>query len=228
MMPLHPSGELTAPAEDYLKAIYDIERGAPGESVATTELAQRLAIAPASVTGMVKRLADQGLIDHARYRGVRLTERGRLAALRTLRRHRVIEAYLANALGYAWDRVHDEAERLEHAASDELVDRMATAIGEPTVDPHGAPIPTREGGIADDPELRTLGDLAVGERARVARVEDEDAQRLRYLGSLGIVPGAIVEIAQRAPYGGPIAVMANGALRLIGPDLASHVVVGPA
>ena len=145
MTSLHLSGALTAPAEDYLKAIYEIERAAPGESVTTTDLAQRLAIAPASVTGMVKRLADQGLIDHERYRGVRLTGRGRLAALRTLRRHRVIEAYLAKALGYAWDRVHDEAERLEHAASDELVDRMAAAIGEPTVDPPGAPIPTRDG-----------------------------------------------------------------------------------
>jgi len=228
MMPLHSVGALTAPAEDYLKAIYDIERAAPGESVATTELAQRLAIAPASVTGMMKRLADQGLIDHEPYRGVRLTGRGRLAALRTLRRHRVIEAYLAQALGYAWDRVHDEAERLEHAASDELVDRMAAAIGEPTVDPHGAPIPTRDGGIAEEFAIKTLGDLREGERARVARVSDEDAQRLRYLGSLGIVPGAIVEVLQRAPYGGPIAVLADGTPRQIGPELAAQVIVGPA
>jgi DtxR family Mn-dependent transcriptional regulator len=227
MMPLHTTGVLTAPAEDYLKAIYDIERGAPGESVATTDLAQRLAIAPASVTGMVKRLADQGLIEHERYRGVRLTDRGRLAALRTLRRHRVIEAYLAQALGYAWDRVHDEAERLEHAASDELVDRMAAAIGEPKVDPHGAPIPTRDGGMAEEVALRTLGDLREGERGRVARVSDKDAQRLRYLGSLGIVPGAVVQVVQRAPYGGPIAVMAEGAVRQIGPELAAQVVVGP-
>lgn len=224
-MSLHSFGALTAPAEDYLKAIYDIERGAPGESVATTDLAQRLAIAPASVTGMVKRLADQGLIDHEKYRGVRLTDRGRLAALRTLRRHRVIEAYLANALGYAWDRVHDEAERLEHAASDELVDRMAAAIGEPTVDPHGAPIPTRDGGIADDIAMRTLDDLREGEQARVARVSDRDAERLRYLGSLGIVPGALVRVTHRAPYGGPIALLADGAERQIGPELAAHVVI---
>ena len=224
-MSLHLSGALTAPAEDYLKAIYEIERAAPGESVTTTDLAQRLAIAPASVTGMVKRLADQGLIDHERYRGVRLTGRGRLAALRTLRRHRVIEAYLAKALGYAWDRVHDEAERLEHAASDELVDRMAAAIGEPTVDPHGAPIPTRDGGIAEDIAMRTLDDLSVGERARVARVSDEDAGRLRYLGSLGIVPGVLVQILRRAPYGGPIALIADGTERQIGPELAAHVVM---
>jgi DtxR family Mn-dependent transcriptional regulator len=118
---------LTAPAEDYLKAIYDLERS--GHRAGTNEIAAQLAIAPASVSGMVRRLAEQGLIEHERYHGVRLTDAGRRAALRTLRRHRIIEAYLAQALGYAWDRVHDEAERLEHAASDELIDRMAAAIG---------------------------------------------------------------------------------------------------
>ena len=132
---------LTAPAEDYLKAIYAIGKGSG--PAATNEIAQRLAIAPASVSGMVRRLANQGLLAYERYHGVKLTESGRRAALRTLRRHRVIEAYLSQALGYPWDRVHDEAERLEHAASDELVDRMAATIGEPEVDPHGAPIPTR-------------------------------------------------------------------------------------
>ena len=118
--------DYTAPVEDYLKAIYELERA--GGTAGTNEIAQRLSIAPASVSGMVKRLADQGLLDHERYRGVRLTEAGRRVALRTIRRHRVIEAYLMKALGYAWDRVHDEAERLEHAASDELIDRMASAI----------------------------------------------------------------------------------------------------
>jgi DtxR family Mn-dependent transcriptional regulator len=135
------SQTLSAPVEDYLKAIYSIGKGS--EPAATNEIAQRLAIAPASVTGMVRRLADQGLLAYERYRGVKLTESGRRAALRTVRRHRVIEAYLTQALGYPWNRVHAEAERLEHAASDELVDRMAATIGEPEVDPHGAPIPTR-------------------------------------------------------------------------------------
>jgi DtxR family Mn-dependent transcriptional regulator len=127
---------LTAPVEDYLKAIYTIGRGSG--AAATNEIAERLALAPASVSGMVRRLADQGLLAYERYHGVKLTESGRRAALRTLRRHRVIEAYLARALGYPWDRVHEEAERLEHAASDELIDRMAVTIGEPEVDPHGA------------------------------------------------------------------------------------------
>jgi DtxR family transcriptional regulator, Mn-dependent transcriptional regulator len=140
---------LTGPVEDYLKTIYQIGRGTV--SVATNDIAQKLDLAPASVSGMVRRLADQGLLSYERYRGVTLTESGRRAALRTIRRHRVIEAYLSGALDYPWDRVHDEAERLEHAASDELVNRMAAAIGEPVVDPHGAPIPSREG-LMDETE----------------------------------------------------------------------------
>ena len=133
---------LSGSVEDYLKVIYDLESAfglAP-----TNEIADRLGIAPASVSGMVQRLATQGWLTYERYRGVWLTERGRRAALRTVRRHRVIESFLVHALGYPWDVVHEEADRLEHAASDALVDRMARAMGDPAHDPHGAPIPTRE------------------------------------------------------------------------------------
>jgi DtxR family Mn-dependent transcriptional regulator len=133
---------LSAPVEDYLKVIHEL--AADGGIAGTNEIAATLGIAPPSVSGMVQRLAEQGLISYERYRGVRLTTAGRRAALRTIRRHRVIEAYLTTALGYSWDAVHDEAERIEHAASDELIDRMSAAIGDPTTDPHGAPIPTRE------------------------------------------------------------------------------------
>ncbi|HUO50958.1 MAG TPA: metal-dependent transcriptional regulator [Gemmatimonadaceae bacterium] len=132
---------VTAPVEDYLKAIFELERA--GGAAGTNEIAERLAIAPASVSEMVRRLAQQRLLSHRRYRGVTLTDAGRRVALRTIRRHRVIEAYLMEALGVPEEDVHDEAERLEHAASDELVDRMAAAIGEPDTDPHGSPIPTR-------------------------------------------------------------------------------------
>ena len=132
---------LTGPVEDYLKVIFELEASAG--SAGTNEIAAVLQFAPPSVSGMVRRLAGQGLITYERYRGVRLTRAGRRAALRTIRRHRVIEAYLTSALGYSWDAVHDEAERIEHAASDELIDRMAAAIGDPRTDPHGAPIPTR-------------------------------------------------------------------------------------
>lgn len=223
MMTGRATGDYTAPVEDYLKVIYEIERR--GNAAATNDIAQQLSIAPASVSGMVRRLADQGLLEHERYRGVRLTEAGRRVALRTIRRHRVIEAYLTHALGYAWDRVHDEAERLEHAASDELIDRMAAAIGEPATDPHGAPIPTRWGEIDEGPHLGTIAELAPGGRCRVVRVSDDDGRRLRYLGEVGLVPGAEVVLVSRAPFGGPLALLVDGVERAIGPALASHVMI---
>jgi DtxR family Mn-dependent transcriptional regulator len=216
--------ELTGPVEDYLKAIYELERS--GEPAETNAIARLLEIAPASVSGMVRRLAAQGLIRHERYRGARLTTAGRRAALQTLRRHRVIEAYLTSALGYSWDRVHDEAERLEHAASDELIDRMAEAIGEPATDPHGAPIPTREGTL-EERSLVPLSTLEAGETARVERVSDRNGDRLRYLAELGIVPGAAVRVIEREPFEGPIALRVQKAERIIGPDLASQILVAP-
>jgi DtxR family Mn-dependent transcriptional regulator len=216
---------LTAPVEDYLKAIYDIELG--GGPAATTELAQRLAIAPASVSGMIQRLAEQDLVAHEPYRGVRLTSAGRRAALRTIRRHRVIETYLVQVLGYAWDRVHDEAERLEHAASDALIDRMAAALGEPVTDPHGAPIPTREGRVDETPH-GTLAEAAVGSRWRVVRVGDEDPGMLRHLDSLGLRPGVLVTLAGRAPYDGPLTLAVGSSTCLVGRTLAARVQVAPA
>ena len=218
------SESLTGPAEDYLKAIYAIGRGSG--AAATNEIAQRLAIAPASVSGMVRRLADQGLLAYERYHGVRLTESGRRAALRTLRRHRVIESYLSEALGYPWDRVHDEAERLEHAASDELVDRMAATIGEPEVDPHGAPIPTRDGSV-DETEYTSLAQLPVGTSGVVVRVSDEDPAMLRYLAELSIIPGKKLTMKARAPYDGPITLTLGRQELSIGPALAANVLIAP-
>jgi DtxR family Mn-dependent transcriptional regulator len=217
--------ELTAPVEDYLKAIYAIGRGTG--AAATTEIAQRLALAPASVSGMVRRLAQQGLLAYERYHGVKLTESGRRAALRTLRRHRIIEAYLAQALGYAWDRVHDEAERLEHAASDELVDRMAVTIGEPEVDPHGAPIPTRDGAV-DETVYKSLAELGIGVSGVVVRVADEDPEMLRYLAELAILPGRRITVKARAPFDGPITLIVGRQELSIGPALAEHVLMEPA
>ncbi|CAA9336860.1 MAG: Mn-dependent transcriptional regulator MntR [uncultured Gemmatimonadaceae bacterium] len=216
---------LTAPVEDYLKAVYEIERS--GSAAATTTLAVRLGVAPGSVTGMVRRLAEQGLLAYEPYRGATLTPAGRAAALRTLRRHRVLESYLATVLGYPWDRVHEEAERLEHAASDELVDRMAHALGDPLVDPHGAPIPTREGRV-DETVHATLADIDVGARVRVVRVSDDDGAMLRYLAELGIRPGTPVAVVDRAPFGGPIGIEVAGVARSVGPALAAQVLVEPA
>ena len=215
---------LTGPVEDYLKAIYEIGRGSV--SVATNDIASKLNLTAGSVSGMVRRLAAQGLLAYERYRGVTLTETGRRAALRTIRRHRVIESYLSLALDYPWDRVHDEAERLEHAASDELVNRMATAIGEPVVDPHGAPIPSREG-LMDETDYLTLAELGAGFGARVVQVSDDDPEMLRYLGELEIVPGAEIVVIAKAPYEGPITLSIGAARLSIGPTLAAQVMVVP-
>lgn len=217
--------ELTGPVEDYLKAIYELE--SRGTAAETNAIAELLKIAPASVSGMMRRLAEQGLITHERYRGARLTASGRRAALKTLRRHRVIEAYLTSALGYSWDRVHDEAERLEHAASDELIDRMAAAIGEPETDPHGAPIPNRDGTLEERAAV-SLATLQPGDSAKVARVSDKDAERLRYLAELGIIPGTTVNVIAREPYGGPIALRVGSSSRTIGPELAEQILVSAA
>jgi DtxR family transcriptional regulator, Mn-dependent transcriptional regulator len=141
--PVRPVPGVTAPVEDYLKVIFELEAARDGSIVGTNEIAEALGFAPPSVSGMIRRLADLELIEYERYKGVRLTRAGRRAAMRTIRRHRVIEAYLTIALGYPDDEVHDEAERIEHAASDHLIDRMADAIGNPAVDPHGTWIPTR-------------------------------------------------------------------------------------
>ena len=224
--PPPPAPPLSGPVEDYLKTIYELER--VGEPATTNDIALRLEISPASVSGMVRRLADQGLITHEPYRGVRLTSDGRQAALRTLRRHRILECYLTEVLGYPWDRVHPEAEQLEHAASEELIERMAAALGNPVQDPHGAPIPTRDG-IVEDITFRTLAEVAQGERLRVRRVQDDDAERLRYLAELGIRPGALLRVLDKAPFDGPITLWvddsAGGTTRAIGVSLATQVFV---
>ncbi len=216
----------TGPVEDYLKAIYELER-ATG-AAATNDVARALDIAPPSASWMIQRLAAQGLLKYERYHGARLTKAGQRAALRILRRHRIIETFLVRVLHYGWDEVHAEAERLEHAASDELVDRMAETLGEPTVDPHGAPIPTRQGTVVER-ERASLADLASGERARVVGASDEDAARLRYLAELGLVPGAAVVVVAHEPFDGPITVRLPDAAgtveRPIGVTLARGVVV---
>jgi DtxR family Mn-dependent transcriptional regulator len=222
VQPASGDGRVSAPVEDYLKAIYDLA-GREG-TASTNDVATRLGVAPASVTGMIRRLSDQGLLEYERYRGVRLSESGRLVALRTIRRHRIIESYLTEVLGYAWDRVHDEAERLEHAASDELVERMATALGNPTSDPHGAPIPTADGRV-DERRHQTLAELEVGERARMVRVSDKNPGLLRYLAEIDLTPGAEVQVLARAPFDGPLTLAVGGAEPVVGQGLAEQVLV---
>lgn len=223
--PVAPLPTLTAPVEDYLKAIYELETREG--SAATSDVADALEVAPASVTGMIRRLAAQGYLNYVPYHGVQLTDVGRRAALRTIRRHRILESYLTGVLGYPWDRVHDEAERLEHAASDELIERLAAALGHPTVDPHGAPIPTVEG-IVEERAHRTLADVPVGEAARMVLVSDKDPALLRYLAGIGLQPGADVTVVARAPFDGPLTLRIGASESMVGPRLAEQVLVGVA
>jgi len=217
---------MTTPAvEDYLKAIFHLSR--QGEAASTSSLADRLGIAPPSVTGMLKRLAEQGLVEHTLYYGARLTPQGEATALRTIRRHRVLELFLVQVLGYPWDRVHDEAERLEHAVTEELIDRMAEVLGEPRTDPHGAAIPTASGEL-DEPVLPSLLDIELGQAAVLRRVRDDDAAALRYLADLGLVPGATVTVLERAPFDGPVRLLVGQLERVLGRQLASTLCVEPA
>lgn len=213
---------LTGQAEDYLKAIYELEQR--GGAAGTNDIAARLCIAPASVTGMVQRLARLGLVESERYKGTRLSEAGRTAALQLIRRHRIIESYLVQRLGFGWEHVHEEAERLEHAASDELIARMAEAIGNPTEDPHGAPIPAADGTI-DEAALGSLADLAPGSEATVMRMPDRDPEFLRYLDALGIRPGARIQMLAREPFDGLLSLSVDGTAQVIDTNSAARVFV---
>jgi DtxR family Mn-dependent transcriptional regulator len=206
--------------EDYLKAIRHLQQ--ESSPVSTSALAQLLDRSPASVTNMIKSLADRGLVEHEPYHGVRLSEAGEREALRIIRRHRVIEAYLIERLGYSWDLVHAEAERLEHAASDELVERMAEALGHPELDPHGSPIPTAEGEVTEQ-RHPALSEVGKGASVVVREVSDADEGRLRYLAELGLYPGTRVEVMGHEPFEGPIRVRVAGQERSLGRGLAEIV-----
>jgi DtxR family Mn-dependent transcriptional regulator len=208
---------LTRSVEDYLKVIYHLS--SQGGFAATSDIAASLDVSPPSVSGMVKRLSETGLIEHVPYRGVQLTNQGRRAALKMIRRHRVLEVYLTQQLGYDWDGVHDEAERLEHAVSDELIERMAGALGDPRYDPHGAPIPTAAGEI-EETDLTALADARVGAVLELRQVGTEDPARLRYLAEQGLVPGTILTVSDRQPFNGPTTVALEAGTRVVGRELA--------
>jgi DtxR family Mn-dependent transcriptional regulator len=205
--------------EDYLKAIYELA-DADGK-VSTSALAEKLGVRPGSVTGMLQKLAEgqEGqppLVNYERHRGVTLTRAGRKIALEVIRHHRLIELYLAAELGYGWDKVDAEAEKLEHVISEEFEDRISAILGDPTHDPHGDPIPTKDGSVS--PHSRTpLTNVDSGRTARVARVRDDDPALLRYLGELGLVPGATLTVTGRAPFNGPMHVRVDR-----GGDSPSH------
>lgn len=191
--------------QDYAKAIYALQRRA-GEPVSTSALADRLQVSSASASAMLKRLGSMGLVTHQHYGGTELTEYGMRVALEVIRHHRLLELYLAEALGMSWDRVHAEAEVLEHAISPELSALIAEKLGHPTHDPHGDPIPAPDGSIEEEAATVPLAEVAEGEQGIFTRMSDSDPEMLRYLSSRGIAPGDRLEVLERQPFDGPLTV----------------------
>ena len=206
--------------QDYAKAIYALQRRADGHPVATTDLAERLRVTPASVSAMLKKLAERGLVEHVPYRGVLLTAAGERVALEVLRHHRLLELYLAEHLGVPWDRVHEEAEALEHVISEDLEARIAAKLGKPTHDPHGDPIPSVDLQI-DEGDACALESLEPGATGRFVRVSDSDPEMLRYLDSRGVRLGDALEVVDRQPFGGPLTVRFGERLHTLGGGLAA-------
>jgi len=221
-MPRH-----TPAVQDYLKALQLLtwEDGADEGRVATQVLAERLGVSPASATNMLKKLAAMGLVEHEPYRGAAPTEAGRKVALEVIRHHRLLETYLAEALGVPWDRVHDEAEILEHVLSEDLEDRIASLLGDPKADPHGHPIPAKDGSMTE-PSRRRLWDVERGASVAVERVSDDMPEALRFLGVAGIRPGASVTVVDRGPVAGPLFVRVQSSpeeVHALSKDLAEVV-----
>lgn len=212
--------------ENYLKAIFTLEQQLSGEEerVKSKDIAGELSIAQPSVTSMLKTLAAQSLIDYQPYQGVRLTASGRAAALGVIRRHRLTEVFLIEALGLSWDEVHVEAERLEHALSDKVTDRLEAFLGYPTHDPHGDPIPDRAGRL---PEVGgvPLVNVSAGESVRVVRVLDQSPEFLRYLNEQGLVPGTGLDVREVAPFDGPLTIEVQGRSFAVSRSLARRIVV---
>ena len=210
--------------EDYAKALHSLQERGGGDAVSTSALADRLGVSAGSVTAMLKRMAEQGLVEHEPYHGARLSSKGRRVALEVLRHHRLLESYLADVLGMPWDQVHSEAEILEHYISEDLEERIAAALGNPERDPHGDPIPTRELSLKTE-SATPLSQLETGDRGLVTRVSDSDPAMLRHLAECGICPGAEVAVGERGSFGGSLSVTADGKDQLIGPHLAERVLI---
>lgn len=213
---------LSQAMEDYLKAIYKLQE--QDKQVPTSALAEYMGVTPASVTNMCKKLAELNLLEYEPYQGVKFTSAGRKLALETIRHHRLIELFLAEALGVPWDRVHDEAEKLEHVISEDLEDRMAAALGDPLFDPHGAPIPSRSGNLAQHDSGR-LVDMHVGDKLVVVEVDDQDPALLRYLGDMGIYPGTEIELIDTAPFNGPFTLTLGDKQHSLGYQAAQSILV---
>jgi DtxR family transcriptional regulator, Mn-dependent transcriptional regulator len=217
-MSTRESVSFSSAVEDYAKAIYSLQlRGM--EAVSTNALAERLGVTPGSASAMVKRLGEMGLVDHVPYRGVTLTESGCRVALEVIRHHRLLELYLVESLGLPWDRVHQEAEVLEHVISEELEEAIAAKLGHPTHDPHGDPIPTRDLVLQEAPTV-SLQTLDSGDCGIFSRVSDSDPDMLRFLAERGIAPGARFEVVEKQPFDGPLFVRFGDNVHVLGGALA--------
>lgn len=214
--------ELSQSVEDYLKAVYGLlETGQPATK---SVIAERLGVSPASVTNMIKRLADMELVQHAAYRGVTLTDSGMQAALEVVRHHRLLETYLREVMGYSWDQMHDEAERLEHHISEEFESKIDEMLGHPTHDPHGHPIPSLTGKI-EFPATKKLSDADSGELVTVHHVGDSDADVLNYLEEIGLMPRTKLTVVEKAPFDGPLTIEIDDRTEIIGNKVAGDIFV---
>ncbi len=213
-------------SQDYIKTIYKLMHGlSPVESVTTSLVADKMEVAPASATNMLKKLAEMKLVEHTPYQGVVLTPLGKRVALEVIRHHRLLELYLSEVLGYDLDKVDAEADRLEHVISEEFEDKIDAVLGYPTVDPHGAPIPSKDGSIEYGNYL-VLSDIPAGQSVRIRQVSDQSAEMLRYMGSMGIKPDVQIEVIGRAPFNGPIEIVVEGgASYSLGLEVAGYIYV---
>jgi len=208
--------------EDYLKAIY--QSAADKDKVSTSNLAQQMNCSPASVTNMLQKLSELKLVEYEPYQGVTLTPAGRKVALEILRHHRLIELYLKDVLGYSWDKVHAEAEQLEHVISEEFEERIDRALGHPTIDPHGDPIPSKEGKIEAAP-FQSLWETPGGEMVTVSRVSDRDPEVLRYLATIGVFPEVEINVLKKGPFNGPIHIEIDDSEHSLSEELATQIFV---
>lgn len=211
---------LSQSVEDYLKVIYQLETEGPGAT--TNNIAEMMEVSSASVTNMLKRLARLNLIEHTSYKGAKLTEAGCKIALEILRHHRLLELYLKEIMGYGWDEVHEEAEKLEHHISEQFEDKIAELLNYPTHDPHGDPIPTKDG-IMPKMALLPLTDASINNQYIIGRVRDQEPELLRYFEKIGVIPGVEIRIIDKAPFSGPILVKLEDIEKTIGFNIAEQV-----
>jgi DtxR family Mn-dependent transcriptional regulator len=211
---------LSQSVEDYLKVIYVLE--SEGSGATTNNIAEMMEVSSASVTNMLKRLAGLNLIEHKSYKGAKLTDAGMKIALEILRHHRLLELYLKEIMGYSWDEVHEEAEKLEHHISEQFEDKIAELLNHPTHDPHGDPIPTKDGVMPEMASL-PLADADVDQEYIIGRVKDQDPELLRYLEKIGVIPGVKIQILDKAPFNGPVQVKLEDEEKTIGFNIAEQV-----